>query len=344
MDFEDIGEKERASMQLYSKRKAAEYRRRANKNKNEVESNLEDRIKVFQKNPTEQNPKEPTQQVTNAYKHLFQGEATPKEQIYVGNVIKRKMAKDPKKQSFDEKYLKNRIKATGINNDERKKYKENEDGITFKEKKYLKKDGDLTSDKNDEERAQNIKSSDAIISAEGKTVFCTFKSTFSDGGGQDHQKNEAFEVVKKAKRKGVYTIAVLDGAYYFDVNGKPTKKLAEAIAKSGNKKFYLYNIEFENVMHAGVFVERVRQLAEAIKQKNSVIKESVITEEEVIEAQKFLNSLNNVEAAMKQQNMNVSKLQRVKQGFLAFMGKLRALGSSIKKGINNIKNRIKGNV
>lgn len=384
MDFEDIGlisentKKIREAKNKFADDKAREFAERAKKNKDDVYDpkdpdqeksidNLKKRVIIFRKSPFNQNPAGNTNEATvDAYKDLFTKETlSGKSKEIVADDVKAKMAIDPKKQSFDQKFLENRI-ANELNKDVKdlKGEKANKEVISFQGNKVLTKDGDIKNKSEVEKngRLAGTKTSDAIlhipngVNEKGETtyteVFCTFKSTFSAGGAQDHQRNEAISVaraIKIAENKKTYTIAVLDGDYFYVNNsgGAYTSHFKNAL-KDNNlgtpRKFTFKGVTFYNIMHAALFVERVGELAKAIEKSSSVITESIITEEEVIEAQKFLNSLNNVEAAMKQQNMNVSKLQRIKQGFLAFMGKLRALGSSIKKGINNIKNRIKGNV
>lgn len=331
MNFEEsLLNETREDIKKYAKEKEAAYIEAARQNKYKIfGSELKKRIKVFKKSPLNQNPEEPTDAEEKAYLHLFNGEAKPIEQKHIGRTIQNKMAIDPKKQTSDEHFLKQKIIETGIDAYTKKNKKDNgTHTVDFTAKKYLDQDGKIVDKKGDREKG--IKSSDAIINVDGKQVFCTFKSTFSNGGGQDHQKNEAFAVVSKARKRGVYTIAVLDGNYYYKPNGEQTEVLKEAIKEIGVKRFTLAGVSFCSVMPAGVFVKKLSVLAETIKQQASIVTEELITEEDVNEARSFLSSLDSVENAMKQQNMNVSVLQKIKAGFTIFINKIKNIGTAIK--------------
>lgn len=307
---------------------------------------LEKRIKIFQKNANNPEPK-PDNEDINAYKKLLnpaEKNLNSAEKEIISRDVARKMAIDPKKQTFDQKFIYNKIEGE-------KNEKLEDKGKVFNKqgKLVISTDGKIIK-KGEGAQDTSIKTSDAYLQIDGKTrVFCTFKSTFTNGGSQDHQAAEAAAVAKIIKKtERILSIAVLDGDYYFDEHNF----LRKSFLQKYNLKYEYFNyggVEFCNIMHASAFVEKVRDLVkktnEDMEKKankvNNTLTEDLIMEEEINDAQILLNSLNNIEIAMRQQNMNVSVLQKIKQKFAIFFNNLKKIGGKIKQNFSALRNRIK---
>lgn len=297
------------------------------------------------------------------YDFLTKGQINKGFQENLRKDLKVNLATDPTKQTWDQEYTYNKV-AEKISDGVKRKV-DFDNGIisalddkgrkfSFQKQggKAVDKNGKIVSLKKDQDvRAVGTKSSDAYLEAGRTKVFCTFKSTNMSGGSQKHQMDEALFTISKIKdNKCAHGIAVLDGAYYFDKDGNITKELAEAIKKhfgdnfeyTTQRPFSIRRVVFYNIMPTSLFLDRLSKLYATYQKSSSVITEDIISEDDVLsekkDAEDFLGSLNNIEKAMKEQNMNTSLVVKIKNGMISVVNKLKAFAD---KTVNKIKNVFK---
>lgn len=212
------------------------------------------------------------------------------------------------------------------------------------------------------------KTSDAILTipamSDGKgnlnkeqNFFITFKTTENEGGAQDNQKNDVentLDVIDGRLNK-YNSLAVLDGDYYLGkkgrlswsggysyLSGKKYKNIkiviggksidcprVMSLAKWLNLIDYISKIIYVDLRG---YVEKHRKIKNFLKEEdeNYLLIES---ENEVGGTEKFISSLNNIQNAMKKQNMDTSRINNIKN-------KLKNILNFVKEKILNIKNKL----